>query len=61
MAQLGIKRTVFGALPRITFEFLFISIALISLFYVNQENISLEKFLSLLAIYAIAAFKLCHR
>ena len=58
MAQLGIKRTVFGALPRITFEFLFISIALISLFYVNQENISLEKFLSLLAIYAIAAFKI---
>ena len=58
MIKLGVKRSIFGSLPRVTFEFSFVSLALISLYYTNQQNISLEKFLSLLAIYALAAFKI---
>jgi ABC-type multidrug transport system fused ATPase/permease subunit len=58
MVQLGVKRSVFGAIPRLTFEFLFVFLVLISIYYANKQNIPLEKFISLLAIYAVAAFKI---
>ena len=58
MAKLGIKRTVLGSLPRIIFEFLFIIIVLSSIYYMNSSNINFENFLSLLTVYAIAAFRI---
>ena len=58
MAKLGIKRTVIGSLPRIIFEFLFVVITLASIYYVNSSNMNMESFLSLLAIYAVAAFRI---
>jgi len=58
MAKLGIKRTVIGSLPRIIFEFLFITIVLSSIYYMNSSNINFENFLSLLTVYAIAAFRI---
>ena len=58
LARLGVQRGVIGALPRITFEFLFVVIIISSIFYVNLINLKIENFLSILAIYAIAAFRI---
>lgn len=58
LARLGIQRGVMGALPRITFEFLFVVIVISSIFYVNSINLKIENFLTVLAIYAIAAFRI---
>ena len=58
MAKLGIKRTVLGSLPRIIFELLFVIIVLSSIYYMSSSDTNFENFLSLLTVYAIAAFRI---
>ena len=58
MISLGIKRAVFGVLPKIVFELIFITLSLGSIFYINSINIPFEKFLSILLVYALAAYKI---
>ena len=58
MAYYGVQRNVIGGLPRIIFEFLFVSLVLISIFYVNLIGISLSEVISLLAVYAVASFRI---
>ena len=58
MAKLGIKRTVIGSLPRIIFELLFVIIVLSSIYYMSSSDTNFENFLSLLTVYAIAAFRI---
>ena len=58
MAYYGVQRNVIGGLPKIIFEFLFVSLVLIAIFYINLIGISLSEIISLLAVYAVASFRI---
>ena len=58
MIPLGIKRTVFGVLPKITFEFIFITIALGMIVYINSMKLPLEEFFTTFVIYVLAAYRI---
>jgi ATP-binding cassette, subfamily B, bacterial PglK len=58
MVPLGIKRSVFGILPKIMYEFIFIILALSAVYYVNLINVPFEKFFAVFLIYALASFRI---
>jgi ATP-binding cassette, subfamily B, bacterial PglK len=58
MIPLGIKRTVFGILPKITFEFIFITIALGMIVYINFMKLPFEEFFTIFVIYVLAAYRI---
>lgn len=58
MIPLGIKRTVFGVLPKITFEFIFITIALGMIVYINSMKLPFEEFFTIFVIYVFAAYRI---
>ncbi|MDC1011024.1 ABC transporter ATP-binding protein, partial [Candidatus Pelagibacter sp.] len=58
MIPLGIKRTVFGILPKIIFEFIFITIALGMIFYINFMKLPFEEFFTIFVIYVFAAYRI---
>lgn len=58
MVPLGVKRTVFGILPKIMYEFIFIILALSVIYYVNLINVPFEKFFSIFLVYALASFRI---
>ena len=58
MINLGIKKSILGVLPKIIYEFSFILLILLSIliFYTLGETINY--FLSILAVFALAAFRI---
>ena len=58
MINLGIKKSILGVLPKIIYEFSFIVLILLSIliFYSLAERI--DYFLTILAVYALAAFRI---
>ncbi|MBD1156603.1 ABC transporter ATP-binding protein [Pelagibacterales bacterium SAG-MED20] len=58
MIPLGIKRTVFGILPKIIFEFIFITIALGMIVYINFMKLPFEEFFTIFVIYVFAAYRI---
>ena len=58
MISFGVKRSVFGILPKITFELLFIILALSAIFYINLTQVPFEKFIAVLTIYVLASFRI---
>jgi ABC-type multidrug transport system fused ATPase/permease subunit len=58
MVSLGIKRTVFGILPKITFEFIFVTLALGMILYINFMQLPFEEFFTTFVIYVLAAIRI---
>ena len=58
MVPLGIKRTVFGILPKIIFEFIFITLALGMILYINFMQIPFELFFTTFVVYVLAAYRI---
>ena len=58
MVPLGIKRTVFGILPKIIFEFIFITLALGMIVYINFMQLPFELFFTTFVIYVLAAYRI---
>ncbi len=57
MAKYGVKRIVYGSLPKLLFELLFISLIVCSILYVSLNDESLSDLFSKLLIFSIAALR----
>ncbi len=58
MAKYGVKRVVYGSLPKLLFEILFISLIVSSILYVSLNDKSLADLFSKLLIFSIAALRI---
>ena len=58
MARYGVKRSVYGALPKFFFEILFIFLIIVSIIYVALNQGSLQNLFSKLIIFSIAALRI---
>jgi len=58
MVFYGTRRGVYSVLPRVAFEYSFIIIVLTSIYVINLNQISVNQFLSILAVYALASFRI---
>ena len=58
MVSLGVSRSIFGILPKIMYELIFITLVLLAIFYVNSIDIPFEEFFSVFLIYALASFRI---
>ena len=58
MVFYGTRRGVYSVLPRAAFEYSFIIIVLTSIYVINLNQISVNQFLSILAVYALASFRI---
>tara|TARA_Y100000590_G_C15736503_1_gene1018698 strand:+ start:511 stop:2232 length:1722 start_codon:yes stop_codon:yes gene_type:complete len=58
LAHLGLIRLIIGALPRLTFEYLFLILIFFLILFTEIKNESFQSLLPILIIYALAAFRL---
>lgn len=54
----GIKRAIYGNMPKLMFEYLFILIFIFVIFYLNQTKTPFEEFFPIFTIYALASFRI---